>query len=165
MNKMKVPTVAAIAAIALTACGKADGGLSGEAITLDSLLTVAEAYVGDTITLRGIAVQKEGAPLYVTDSAKTNKLRIERTEGCSTDEVVEGDAMCVRGILREERTTKNEILAKEAEADSLRLIGVIAPETFGKIKNLIAAKKAYLEFTGRDYYSEYYMVGTEIETE
>ena len=86
---MKVPTVAAIAAIALTACGKADGGLSGEAITLDSLLTVAEAYVGDTITLRGIAVQKEGAPLYVTDSAKTNKLRIERTEGCSTDEVVE----------------------------------------------------------------------------
>lgn len=154
------------AAFAASGCGEAKSGLGDEAVTLDSLLTVAEAYVGDTMTLRGIAATDccDGA-LYVTDSACTNKIRIASTapDFCSVAE--NGQAVCVRGVIREDRVTRDELASKAAEADSLRRSGAISEEMCERVQNAIAAKKAYMDFTRRDYYSEFYIQGTSIEAE
>ncbi len=167
MKKFLAPIAVALTAMAATACCDSNRQLTANAITIDSLLTVAEVYIGDTMTVYGLAIADgEGESFFITDSARTNKIRIVPTADCKTQGSVEtGALVCAKGVLCEDRTTKFELDAKAAEADSLLKAGAITEDVCEKVRNAIAAKKAYIEFTGRFYYSEYFIRGTQVEGE
>lgn len=167
MKKFLAPIAVALTAMATTACCESNRQLTANAITIDSLLTVAEVYIGDTMTVCGLAItEDEAEAFFLTDSTRTNKIRIEPAADCqTTGSVKTGVLVCAKGILCEDRTTKFELDAKAEEADSLLKAGAITEDVCEKVRNAIAAKKAYIEFTGRFYYSEYFIRGTQVEGE
>lgn len=149
--------------MAVAACGSGHCKIDGEAMTTDSLLYVAEVYVGDTVCLRGTAVSvSEPGFFAVTDSGRACEIKVEYERAA---DIEGGETVIVRGRLREDRTTKADITAKAAEVDSLYAAGIICDNIRQKTLNAIAAKKAYMEFTGRDYYSVFSITGAQVEEE
>lgn len=152
-----------MAATVTASCGRNANSIPADAMTTDSLLYVAEVYVGDTVCLRGFATRPSGQGSFaVTDSARTCEIRIEPAEAA---DIEGGEAVVVRGLLCEERTSAAELAAKAAEVDSLCVAGLVSDDVAQKTRNAIAAKKAYMEFTGRDYYSVFSIRGARVEVE
>ncbi len=167
MNKCHNLPLAFITLTLIASCAP-HTDLSPDAITLDSLLTVAEVYVGDTMTVKGIvkSVYTDGdgriQAMVMSDSCDANRLRIDVTIPDEISSMGQGDAVAVRGVLGETRTTMSDLQKKDAEADSIFATGHIGKEAYERMKNDIAAKKAFIEFQKRDYYSEFHIDATDI---
>lgn len=163
MRTLITPLAIALTATSLASCGHCRCQIDGDAMTTDSLLYVAEVYVGDTVRLRGTAVRlSEPGYFAVTDSGRTCEIKVEYEGAADIDG---GESVVVKGLLCEERTTKADIMAKAAEVDSLCAAGAVSDAVRQKTQNAIAAKKAYMEFTGRDYYSVFSISGAQVEEE
>ncbi len=168
MNKCHILPLAFITLTFVASCAPRTD-LASEAITIDSLLTVAEVYVGDTMTVKGIvnSVCTDGdgqtQTIVMSDSCGVNLLRVDITDSEGTNSLNRGDAVAVRGVLGETQTTKGDLREKEAEADSIYAAGHIGKETYESMKNDIAAKKAFIEFQKRDYYSEFHIDANLVE--
>ena len=168
MNKCHILPLAFITLTFVASCAPRTD-LASEAITIDSLLTVAEVYVGDTMTVKGIvnSVCTDGdgqtQTIVMSDSCGVNRLRVDITDSEGISRLNRGDAVAVRGVLGETRTTKGDLREKEVEADSIYAAGHIGKETYESMKNDIAAKKAFIEFQRRDYYSEFHIEATQVD--
>ncbi|MCQ7926266.1 hypothetical protein NP234_24070, partial [Salmonella enterica] len=151
---------AAAAALALASCGGSDNTFPPDAMTADSLLYVAEVYVGDSVTLRGTAIIRDGQEgLSVADSALTCEIHVETPPGA---DIRTGQHVVVRGLLHEERTSASEVDAKVAEVDSLFAAGLLSADVRQKTLNALSAKKAYMEYSGRAYYSVFSLRGAKV---
>lgn len=168
MNKCHILPLAFITLTFVASCAPRTD-LASDAITIDSLLTVAEVYVGDTMTVKGIVksvcanVDGQAQTIVITDSSDINRLRIDVTAPSEVEGLSKGDAMAVRGVLGETRTSKGDLREKEVEADSVYAAGHIGKEAYESMKNDIAAKKAFIEFQRRDYYSEFHIEATQVD--
>lgn len=154
------------AALALAACaGGPVNPLVSQAITVDSLLYVAEVFIGDTVTVRGTAIlpSESGTTdaFLVSDSAHTSEIRVlmDSPIDIEAGEIATGDAVIVRGQLQEQRITRQDIEAKAHEVDSLAAAGAITTDVQQKTLNAIEAKKAFMHYTGRTYYSVFSIHG------
>ncbi len=169
MIKKMILLAVSAAAVSLTSCSRPaeSAGLAGESITVDSLLGLAETRVGDTLVVRGFVrhtCKKSGRRCFISDSERQSKVRVEAGgEIGSFSPALIGQEVAVRGVLREKRTSMADVekaletieSKMEAETD-----GKDACET---TLNTLAAKKAYMELKGRDYYSDYFIDGMECQ--
>lgn len=152
-----------MSALALASCGGAVSPLASQAITIDSLLYVAEVFVGDTVTICGTALRPSCDSCFaMTDSAHTAEINIE---SASAIEIEGGETVIARGQLHEQRITIADIDAKAAEVDSLAKAGAISDDMRQKTINTIEAKKAYMQFRRQDYYSVFSIRGAQVEVE
>lgn len=155
--------MAVLSAMALAQCGGPVSPLASQAITIDSLLYVAEVFVGDTVTIRGTALRPSCDSCFaMTDSAHTAEISIESAGNVSIEG---GETVIARGRLCEERITIADIDAKAAEVDSLAKAGAISDAMRQKTINAIEAKKAYMQFRRQDYYSVFSISGAQVEVE
>lgn len=118
---------AAIAFVALVGCNSRQGVSQAEPMSVDSLMSVSDAFVDDTVTVTGVCshICSHGgrkAFLQGADSALT--LRCQ-----ATGDIVAfapdcpGKVLTVRGIVREDRLDLEQVDAMEAQflaADSAR---------------------------------------------
>lgn len=165
MNRGKtrklLPAVALAAA--LVACqGKAPQD-EAASISIDSLLTVAEACVGDTLTVRGVVMAiTDSATIYMADAECGSKVRVNASE---MGDIEPGDAIVAHGILSEARTSIEAINRKEALVDSLYREGRITSRELQKASNALAAKRAYMELTDRGYCPEFFLTEARVSAE
>lgn len=167
IKKMLLLAVSA-AAVSLTSCSRPaeSADLAEGSIPVDSLLGVAEARVGDTLVVRGFVrhtCKKSGRRCFISDSERQSKVRVEAGLIGSFDPSLIGQEVAVRGVLREKRTSMADV-EKALEAVESKM----EAETDGKdacetTLNTLAAKKAYMELKGRDYYSDYFIDGLEYQ--
>ncbi len=163
MNRCHILPLAFTTLTLIASCAP-HSDMPSDAITIDSLLTVAEVYVGDTMTVKGFVKSIDGKSqtVVISDSCDANLLRIDVTGPDVIKGIGKGDAVSVRGVLGESRTTVTDLLKKDAEVDSIYKAGLIGKETYEGMKNDIAAKKAFIEFQKRDYYSEFHIDASEL---
>ena len=140
-----------------------------EAYTVDSLLTYAEAFVGDTLVVRGFVrhtCKHSGRRCFVSGEDRKTKMRIEAGGqiGGFNKELI-GSEIAVRGVVRENRTTRDELLKAEAEVQAMQ--ATASSEAQGEQCEStvmdISAKKAFMDLNHRDYYAEYYIDGVDYE--
>ncbi len=169
MTKKMLLLAVSAAAVSLTSCSRPaeSADLAEGSITVDSLLGVAEARVGDTLVIRGFVrhtCKKSGRRCFISDSERQSKVRVEAGGQIgSFDPSLIGQEVAVRGVLCEKRTSMADVekaletieSKMEAETD-----GKDACET---TLNTLAAKKAYMELKGRDYYSDYFIDGLDYQ--
>lgn len=159
-----------VAAAALSSCGGTGSkpSLTDMSISVDSLFSVAEAHVGDTLAIRGVVrhtCKHSGRRCFVTDkdSETDNKLRIEAPEGNSFDASLIGQHIAVRGIVREDRIPAAKVDSLLADLDVKEQSGEAEASHCESSRNNLAAMKAFMELQGRDYYSVIYVDGLEYE--
>lgn len=169
MIKNMLLLAASAVAVALSSCSRPaeSASLAEGAITVDSLLGVAETRVGDTLVVRGFVrhtCKKSGRRCFISDSERQSKMRVEAGGQIgSFDPSLIGQEVAVRGVLREKRTSMADV-EKALEAIEAKMEGEAeAGDACETTLNTLAAKKAYMELKGRDYYSDFFMDGLDYE--
>lgn len=142
--------------------------MPADTMTTDSLLYIAEVFVGDTVTFCGRAKLPNDVltteTFMVSDSVGSAEICVEMAAPIDIEagEIATGDAVVVRGLLHEKRVTAQDLDAKAHETDSLSAAGVITDSMRQKTLNAIEAKKAYMHFKGQTYYSVFSIQGAQV---
>lgn len=145
----------------LLSCGQAaeQENPAARAYTVDSLLNVAEAYVGDTLSVRGVVrhtCRASGRRCFVADEGGQTKFRINAPDGDSFAPDLVGREIVCRVIVRENKVMAHEVDSALAAIELSEAAGESRADHCESSRNDLSAKKAYMELKGQDYYSEFY---------
>lgn len=118
---MKLNTIFCfILALAAMACTEKKGVAEAAPLTVDSLMTAPEAYLGDTVTVEGTCshlCKHGGRKAFLVGADSTTVLRCEATPemgGAFAPDCV-GKTLTVRGIVRENRIDEEAVARMEAQ--------------------------------------------------
>ena len=145
----------------LLSCGQAaeQAPPASRAYTVDSLLNVAEACVGDTLSVRGVVrhtCRDSGLRCFIADKDGQTKLRINAPDGGSFQPDLAGREVVCRVIVRENRVMAHEVDSALAAIGLREAAEDSRADHCESSRNDLSAKKAYMELKGQDYYSEFY---------
>ncbi|MBQ3636341.1 MAG: hypothetical protein II951_12110 [Bacteroidales bacterium] len=173
MKSVKSIVMGVVSAAVLAACGTGNAKteeaapsecIQGVAITTDSLLTVAEGLVGDTVYVRGYVrhvCKHSGKKCFISD--KERKMQIRVTAGGEIggfNKELIGSEIAVKGILKENRISKEDLEKAEQEIEAEKAQGDASKvQTCETELSDIAAKKAFMDLKGLGYYPDYYVAG------
>ena len=113
-------TILAVAALALGSCNEKKGVAEAAPFGVDSLMTEAEAFLGDTVTVEGLCThlcKHGGRKAFLVGADSTTVLRCEATPemgGAFAPDCV-GKELTVRGVLCENRIDEEGVAAMEAQ--------------------------------------------------
>lgn len=128
-------------------------------MTVDSLLSVAAWSAGDTVSVVAKASRSAAPDKIVLGDVGTGCKLMVHTEDVEVAEDVVGENVVIRGVLCEKRTSKEEVVKQQQDLEALKENGQLSPGAFTTTNNDLAAKIAYMDFRGMDYFSEFYLVG------
>lgn len=160
---------ASAAALALAACGgKASApGLAAASIPVDSLLAAAEAKVGDTVVVRGFVrhtCKHGGRRCFVSNAGRDSQVRIEAGEAIgSFDKGLIGAEIAVRGVVRENRVSADEIREAIRATEERKAAGEASAEHCESTLSVLGQRMERAEQGGRGYYSDFYVDGLAFE--
>ena len=171
-------TVSLTMALGMTSCGSSETNstaeevetLTSQAISTDSLLSIASEHVGDTLCVRGYVrhtCKHSGRRCFISDAKRENQIRVEAGGkiGGFNKELI-GSEIAVRGALQEYRKSKEDVEKQIVEltkkAEGLTKEDGSAEQCDIERGNL-DAQMAYMDERGLDYYPIYYIDGVDYE--
>lgn len=160
---------ASAAALALAACGgKASApSMAAASISVDSLLATAEASVGDTVVVRGFVrhtCKHGGRRCFVSNAGRDSQVRIEAGEAIgSFDKGLIGSEIAVRGVVRENRVSADDIREAIRATEERKAKGEVAAEHCESTLSVLSQRMERAEQGGRGYYSDFYVDGLAFE--
>ncbi len=122
--KYFLPVIAVCAAVGLISCGSKTGEANVEqatevsAMSVDSLMTDPQAFVGDTVTIEGLCshlCKHGGRKAFIISNDSTQMLRCEATSaigGAFSPDCV-GKRLTVLGVVCEDRLSEDDIIGME----------------------------------------------------
>ncbi len=164
----------AVASLIITSCGGQTSQsasvevaeetecLMSSAISMDSLLVVAEGLVDDTIVVRGNVrhtCKHSGRKCFISTADRSNKMCVFAGGkiGGFNKELI-GSDIAVKGILRVQRISREDVLKAEAELEAMKAQGSNVAGCESELGN-IAAQKAYMDLNNQDFYPQYFVEG------
>ena len=122
--KKRIFLFAALAALALISCRQNKTNVPKETIyTVDSLLTITEQHIGDTVALTGLCThvcQQSGKKLFLTGNDPDKTLRVEASDAIGTfSQDWINQTVQIKGIVKETRIDEAYLQAWEAEEVSV----------------------------------------------
>ena len=167
-------TMVAAACVALmSSCGGVTtqekvetASLRDSAQPIEGLLGSLGEHVGDTLTITGTVrhtCKHSGRRCFLSGQDRSKTVRVESggNIGGFNKELI-GSDIAVRGVVKEIRTTKEQFLQARAEIEAQKAQGV-EPESCESSIGNIDEKLAQMEKEGRDYWSDYYVQGLDME--
>lgn len=174
MKKSRIFLAAAL--LALAACTPANQQNKEEsgAMSVDSLLSVQDQLIGDTIDLQGFCVEVCGhgsthVILLGSDSTKVVNVEADAQLGSFSKDAL-NNILSVKAVVEEERVDEAFLADWERRLDeSLKAPDGGNPEAVAMLKKQIAEIRAVIaertEKEGKDYYSQYHIVASEYAIE
>lgn len=149
-------------ATALVAVGCGGGLDADQAIAPDSLLTVASAYVGDTLLVRAPirGISTGGGSARIGDRRSPVVLRVQAPDGGLFDHGDAGRTLVVKGRVCELRTSRQALVLERQRLETLP--GPLDRDQQEQLNN-VAAKIAYMELEKRDYSVEYFLQAVAVD--
>lgn len=140
---------------------------ASNAVYVEDLLQTAEANVGKDVTLKGFIThtcKHSGRRCFVVGKDQKTSLRIEAKGniGGFNRELI-GSEVVIKGVLRENRLTKEYIDQAEEELKEKQGKEEGNGETCNAEMNNIQNMRAWMKANNKDYYSIYYVDGTDYE--
>lgn len=176
---MKRIIVFTLFAICLTACGnrtaetnnvantEADSQLTLPEYHLEALLAVAEQQVDKEIVLKGFVThtcKHSGKRCFITGEDGKTSVRVEaKGEIGGFNRELVGSELAIRGIVRENRLTKEYIDNAEKELKDGAMAEDGSAESCQAELTNISSMKAWMKANNKDYYSIYYIDGLDYE--
>ena len=168
----------AVLGLGLTACGNtkkqsAEGAEQeakvavDKALFVEDLLAKAETEVNKEITLRGFIThtcKHSGRRCFVVGKDQKTSIRVEAKGniGGFNRELI-GSEVVIKGTLRENRLTKEYINQMEEEVNEKKGKAEGNGETCDAEMKNIASMREWMKQNNKDFYSLYYVDGTEYE--
>ncbi len=169
MKKRHIRALAvSAAALALASCGgnASAPGMAAASISVDSLMSVAEASVGDTIVVRGFVrhtCKHGGRRCFVSNAGRDSQVRVEAGEAIgSFDKGLIGAEVAVRGVVRENRVSADEIREAIRATEERKASGEAAEHCESAL-GVLNQRMEKAGQDGRGYYSDFYVDGLEFE--
>lgn len=173
---MKKWTILPLALLFLAACGNRENQESKapEALTVDSLLSVQDQLIGDTISLEGFCVEVCGhgsthVILLGSDSTKVVNVEADQQLVSFPKEALNSN-LRVKAVIEEERVDEAFLSDWERRLDeSLKASDGGNPQAVAMLKQQIAEIRAVIaeraKTEGKNYYSQYHIMASEYEIE
>ncbi len=134
---------------------------------LESLLAVAEQYIGKTVVVKGTVThtcKHSGKRCFLVGEDGKTSFRVEAKGdiGGFNKELV-GSTLAVKGTLQERRLTKEYIDQQEKEVNEQKAKEDGSAESCQAELNNIASMKEWMKTHNKEYYAIYYMDGQSYE--
>lgn len=165
-------------ALNLTACGNSSKQsrtaetdtttvTSAQAQYVEDLLATAESNVGKEITLRGFIThtcKHSGKRCFVVGKDQKTSIRVEAKGhiGGFNRELI-GSEVLIKGTLRENRLTKEYIDQMEKDINEKKISDNGSEESCDAETNNIASMRQWMKENNKEFYSIYYVDGTDYE--
>ncbi|MFT3739506.1 MAG: hypothetical protein QM786_12170 [Breznakibacter sp.] len=134
-----------------------------QSFDLDSLLTVADQKVNDTIKVRGYVThtcKHSGKRCFIVGKSQSASLRVEaKGEIGGFNRELTGALLEITGVVKERKLTKEYIDQTEKELNERKQKEDGSAETCQAELNNISQMREKMKELGKDYYSIYYMDG------
>lgn len=134
---------------------------------LDELLPKAGSLVGREVVVRGYVThicKHSGRRCFIVGESQKSSMRVEAAGkiGGFSRELV-GAELAVRGILRENRLSREYLAQMEKDLDERMRQEDGSVEACASEQANLAEMKAWMEANGKDHYSVYYLDGVDYE--
>lgn len=171
--KTYISILSVAAAALMVSCGGGatqqkveEASLKASAQPIASLIGSLGEHVGDTLVVSGTVrhtCKHSGRRCFVSGEDRSKTVRIESggNIGGFNKELI-GSDIVVRGVVKEVRTTKEQLVKARADMEAQKAQG-IEPESCESSIGNIDAKLAQMEQDGRDFWSDYYVQGIDME--
>lgn len=138
-----------------------------KALYVEEILKDAEAKVGKEVTVKGFIThtcKHSGRRCFVMGNDQKTSVRVEAKGniGGFNRELV-GSEVAIKGILRENRLTKEYIAQAEEELKEKQSKSEGNGETCDAEMNNINSMREWMKENNKDYYSIFYIDGTDYE--
>jgi hypothetical protein len=167
----------AIVALVFASCGNskkneqkdqtAQGKKVVQSFDLDSMLTVADRLVDDTIKVKGYVThtcKHSGKRCFIVGESQSATLRVEATgDIAGFNRELTGSLLEITGVLKERRLTKEYLDQSEKELNEKKATEDGSTESCQAELNNISEMKAKMKELGKDYYSIYFLDGLNYE--
>lgn len=165
-----------LAFLFLAACGNREnqGSETSAVLTVDSLLSVQDRLIGDTITLQGFCVDVCGhgsthVTLLGSDSTKVVSVEADQQLVSFPKEALNSN-LRVKAVVEEQRVDEGFLSDWERRLDeSLKAPDGGNPQAVAMLKQQIAEIRAVIaertKTEGKNYYSQYHIMASEYEIE
>lgn len=134
---------------------------------LDELLPKAGSLVGQEVVVRGYVThicKHSGRRCFIVGESQKSSMRVEAAGkiGGFSRELV-GAELAVRGILRENRLSREYLAQMEQELHEQKSLEEGSGESCSAELANLAEMKKWMEANGQDHYSIYYLEGVDYE--